>query len=124
MPPPVATTTCRGCELLGEHGAFERPKVRLAVPREDVGDGHVLALLDQLVDVDGRPVEPPGERPREGRLAGGHETDQVNLVGLHATSRSSVSKKPGYEIATASAPSIVDGPRRARAAMAKAIAMR
>ena len=42
-----------GLELVGEHGAFERPEVRLAVAREDVGDGHVLALLDQLVDVDG-----------------------------------------------------------------------
>jgi len=35
-----------------------------------------------------------------------------------------VSKNPGYEIATASAPSIVDGVRPASAAIANAIAIR
>ena len=55
----------------------------------------MLALLDELVDVDRAPVEPLRQRARNGRLAGGHETDQIHFVGFHATSRSSVSKKAG-----------------------------
>ena len=49
--------------------------------REDVGDRLALALLDQLVDVHGSPAEPPGQRARDGGLAGGHEADQIHLVG-------------------------------------------
>ena len=51
----------------------------------------------------------PRRRPefaRERRLAGGHEPDQVDLVRPHRRSLSSVSKNPGYEIATDSAPRI------------------
>ena len=95
VPPPVATTTWRVGQLVGEHGPFGGAEVRLAVPREDLGDRQALALLDQLVDVHGLPVEAPRQRAADARLAGRHETDQIHLVGLHATSRPSVSKKPG-----------------------------
>ena len=76
-------------------GSFDRTEVRLAGPREDLGDRHVLACLDELVDVHRRPIEPFGERPRQRRLARGHETDQIDLFRSHATSRSRVSKKSG-----------------------------
>jgi len=111
-------------QLILEHGALDRPEVRLAAPREDVRDRHMLARFDHFVDVRRAPVEPRRQRARDGRLAGRHEAHEIDLVRLHAISRSSVSKKSGYEIATASAPSIVDGPSAASAAIANAIAIR
>ena len=105
--------------------------------REDFPDREAFALLDELVDVDGLPIEPRRERARHGRLAGRHEPDEINLVRFHtvrdpqdapgpllAMSRFSVSKKPGYEIATASAPAIVERDRAASAAIANAMAIR
>ena len=81
--------------LFGQNLPLRRPEVGLAVLRENLADGHVLPLFDQLVDVDRLPVEPFGERARLGSLAGGHEANQVHLVSLHDTSRSSVRKKSG-----------------------------
>ena len=57
-------------------------------------DALVLALLDQVVDVERPPVEPAREDTRQRGLAGGHEADEVDLVG-HAVSRSRVAKKSG-----------------------------
>ena len=93
-----------------EHGALDRAEVRLALAREDGRDRAPLARFDALVDVLDPPVEPLAERARQRRLAGAHEPDQVDLVGRHAVSDSSVSKNPGYETLTASAPVMVDGP--------------
>ena len=86
------------------HLALHGAEVRLAVGREDRRDRPPLARLDPLVDVLDLPVEAPAERTRQGGLAGRHEPDQVDLVGFTRTSRSSVSKNPGYDTATASAP--------------------
>ena len=58
-------------------------------------DGLPLALLDHFVDVDRLPSKAPGQRSCDGRLAGRHEADEIDLVGGHPTSRPSVSKKPG-----------------------------
>src|ERR1019366_1006165 len=110
--------------LLQEHRPLDGAEVGFAVPGEDVGDRQMLALLDELVDVRRLPIEALGERARDCRLAGRHEPDEVHLVRLHAMSRSRVSKKSGYDIPTASAPSIVDGPVAASAAMEKDIAIR
>ena len=54
---------------------------------EDRRDRLVLALLDQLVDVDGAPVEAARQRARHRALAGAHEADEIDLVRFHATSR-------------------------------------
>ncbi len=118
-------------KLLEEDRALDGAKVRLAVMREDAGDRVALARFDQLVDVHRLPVEPLRERPRQRGFARRHEPDEIDLVGLHAADEpprsrrpSSVSKKSGYEIATASAPSMRQGRSAASAAIANAIAMR
>ena len=73
-------------QLVDQNGAFDGAEIRLAVAREDRGDCASLARLDPLVDVVDPPVETLAEGPRERRLAGGHEPDQVHLVGFHASS--------------------------------------
>ena len=83
VPPPVATTTCRSGQEQLQDLALDGAEVRLAVPREDVGDRPPLARFDQLVDVLRAPAEPRRERARDGRLAGGHEAHQVDLVDRH-----------------------------------------
>ena len=93
--------------------ALDRAEVRLAELREDLRDRPPLARFDQLVDVLGPPAEPLGQRARDGRLAGRHEPDEVDLVRRHRVSRSSASKKPGYETSTEEAPRIVVGAGRA-----------
>ncbi len=110
--------------VFGEHGAFDVAEVRLAVAMEDFRDGEMLALLDLLVDIDEAPVQTPGQRATHGCLARSHKADKVHLVGFHATSRSSVSKNPGYEMTTESAPTIWEGACPASAAIAKAMAIR
>ena len=95
VPPPVATTTWRSGSRSRRMSRSSGAEVRLATAREDVGDGPPLACFDQLVDVLGAPAEPRGERARDGRLAGRHESDEINLVGRHRVSRASSSKKPG-----------------------------
>ena len=63
-----------------------------------------LARLDPLVDVLDAPAEPAAQRARDGRLARAHESDEIQLVGLHARSDSSTEKNSGYETAAAPAP--------------------
>src|SRR5262245_59093274 len=110
--------------LAEQYRALDCPEVGLSVLFEHVCDSLVFAGLDQVVDVDGLPVETTRERSGYRGLARAHESDQVNLVCLHAISRSSVSKNVGYEIPTTSAPSMRDGAVAPRAAIANAIAMR
>ena len=93
--------------------AFDGAEVRLAVRREDRRDGPALARLDAVVDVLDAPAEAAADLASERGLARGHEPDQVDLVRPHWRSLSSVSKNPGYEIATDSAPRIRDSPRGA-----------
>ena len=128
----------RTADLFKQHAALGRAEVGFAVFREDFRDRHALALLDALVDVHRLPVQTPRERSGHGRLAGGHESDQVHFFSFQAlrlaqsspipsrgaTSRSSVSKKPGYEMTTASAPEMVEERSAPSAAIANAIAMR
>ena len=76
VPPPVATTTWRSGSSRCRISRSTARKYGSPLPREDVGDRPALARLDQLVDVLGAPAEPPGQRPRHGRLAGGHEADE------------------------------------------------
>jgi len=91
---------------------------------KNLGDRLTLAPLDQLVDVRRLPIEPLRQRPRHRRFAGGHEADQIDLVCLHEARRSSVSKNMGYEMPTASAPSMIDGCAAPSAAIANAMAIR
>src|SRR5579864_8561875 len=115
----------RPAKLLGEDGALDRPEIRFAAARKDVCNRRVLTLFDELVDVRRLPAKASGKRLGHRCLAGGHEPDKIKLLGFHETiSRPRVSKKPGYEILTASAPAIVDGPLAANAAIANAIAIR
>ena len=95
VPPPVATTSVAGGQLLHEHGALDRAEIRFAPLGEELGHRLALAPLDQLVDVHDLPSEPSGQRASDRGLTGAHETDQINLVDCHTTSRWSVSKKPG-----------------------------
>src|SRR5205085_11799232 len=43
--------------LIQQHRALRGAEVRLAAPRENIRDRHVLTLLDLLVDVEAAPVE-------------------------------------------------------------------
>jgi serine/threonine-protein kinase RsbW len=63
-----------------EHFPLGAAKVRLAVPRKDVGDGQPLTPLDEFVDVLGPPAQPSRQGPAYRGLAGSHEADQINLV--------------------------------------------
>ena len=81
--------------------------------------------LDARVDVLDPPVEPLAERARHRGLAGAHEADQVDLVGLHARSRSSVVEEPGIgDRDRVGAVDDASGPSAPSAAMANAIASR
>ena len=125
VPPPVATTTWRGGSWSSSTCALDGAEVRLAVLREDLGDRLALALLDQLVDVAARQPRRRASARATVRLAGGHEADQVDLVGLHATSRPERLEEAG--VGDGDGVGAVDGGRAARAAsaaMANAIAMR
>ncbi len=59
-------------------------------------------------------------------LPGAHEPDEINLVGFHADAAAAERRRrsPGRKIATASAPSMREGPLAASAAIANAIAIR
>ena len=98
VPPPVATTAWRASKLIDQHGPLDSAEVRLALRGKQRRDGLVLPFLDEIVDVDELPVEASREGARHSGLARAHETNEIHLVGFHATSRSSVSKKPGYEM--------------------------
>ena len=84
-----------GSYLLQQDRALRGAEVWLAMLRKNIGDRLMLAPLDELIDVDRLPAEPLRQRARHGSFTRGHETDQIHLVGFHATSRSSVSKKLG-----------------------------
>ena len=109
--------------LVHQRLALDCTEISFALAGKDVGDGLTLPLLNDLVDVHELPTQSAGQGPGDGRLSGGHEPDQVNLV-FHPTNRPNVSKNPGYEIATASEPSIVEGRSAESAAIANAIAIR
>lgn len=81
-------------------------EVCLAPAREQLRDRLTFALLDKIVDVEDPPSETPAQGPGDGRFSGAHEPNEIDLVSVHATSCPSVSKKPGYEMTTASAPSM------------------
>lgn len=74
---------------------FDGPKVHLAFLRENRGNRAAFARLDTLVDIFGAPTYPATERSGDGGLAGTHEPDQVELIGLHARSDSSTEKNSG-----------------------------
>ncbi len=90
--------------------ALDRSKVRLALLREDLRDRAALARFHQIVDVLGAPAEARGERAGDRALAACHEAHEIDLVRRHATSSARSEANPGYDTATASAPSIVVGP--------------
>jgi hypothetical protein len=48
--------------------ALDRPEIRFALPREEVGDGRALAGFDQLVDVFSAPPETARDPARDGGL--------------------------------------------------------
>ena len=82
-------------EQPAEDFALGRPEVRLSARGEDVGHRAALARLDQLVDVLDAPSQAPAQRAGDGGLARAHEAHEEELVGLHAVSDPSTSKKPG-----------------------------
>ena len=63
---------------------LDGPEIGLAAAREDRRDRLVFTLFDQFVNVNRPPVEPTRQRPRNRRLARPHESDQIDLVRLHA----------------------------------------
>ena len=68
-------------------------------------------LFDEIVDVERLPIRARLASARASVvLPAAMKPTRYNLVAFHAVSRSSVSKKPGYEMATASLPVIVEGP--------------
>ena len=74
--------------------------MRLAVLREDIGDGHVLALFDQIVDIDVLPSRDACASARASVvLPAAMKPTRYTLSPSRDVSRSSVSKKPGYEMA-------------------------
>jgi len=107
-----------------EHRALDDPEVGFALPREYRRDRASFAGLDAFIDILDTPAEPGPERACQRRLARCHEAYQIDLVRVHRASAASVSKKPGYETATASAPVMTDGPSAPSAATANAIARR
>jgi len=62
-------------QLLEHNCTLDRPEVGLTVFGEYVGDRHVLAPLNKVVDIEGLPVEAPGQRSRKCCLARRHEAD-------------------------------------------------
>jgi len=69
-----------------------------------VGDCLTFALFDDFIDVHCLPSQTPSQRTREGRLARGHEADEIDLVDperagvtghVAAAIRASSSKNPG-----------------------------
>ena len=111
VPPPVATTTPRAGQQVDQRLALERAEVGLARLPEDAWRCRAARSRSMpRVDVLEAPVEAPGQRPAHRGLAGAHEPHQVDLVGLHARSLSSVSKKPGNDTAATSAPWMSVGP--------------
>jgi hypothetical protein len=70
-------------QMIRQNGPFDGAEIRLSMAGEDLGDRQPLPLLDELIDVDVPPVEPPCERARQRRLPGSHESDEIDLVGLH-----------------------------------------
>jgi hypothetical protein len=63
--------------------ALHRAKMRFAALHENLRHRPALARLDQLVDVVGAPAQARRDRPRHGGLAGGHEADEIDLIGRH-----------------------------------------
>src|SRR6187399_2550224 len=61
--------------------ALDLAKIGLAIAGEDTGNAASFALLDALVDVGDTPPDAAAERPSDGRFAGPHESDQIQLVG-------------------------------------------
>jgi len=113
-----------GGHLFHQHLALDGAEVGFAMLGKNGRDRLVLVPLDELIHINRAPVETPRERARDGTLASAHESNKIDLVGLHATNRCSVSKNPGYEMATTSEPSMRDDVCPASAANANAIAIR
>ena len=66
------------------HLTLQRAEVGLALAREDLRHGAAFARFHEHVHVFGAPAEPPRQRLSQRRLAGAHESDQIDLVRLHA----------------------------------------
>ena len=67
-------------QLLHEDLRLERAKAVLPVLREELGDRRAELLLDHLVEVEERPVEPPRHLAADRRLAGSHEADEDDVL--------------------------------------------
>ena len=65
------------------------------VARVERGDGAALARLDQHVDVFDAPAQRASDVGRDGRLAGRHEPDEIDLVDGHDVRAASSSRNPG-----------------------------
>src|SRR5262245_25754631 len=111
-------------EQLDQLRAFAGAEIGLTLLSKDRRDVATLLTLDSVVDVFDAPVETPAQGTSSRALTRSHEANQIDLVGLHTTTRRRSSKKVGYDTATASAPSIVVTSAAPRAATAKAIASR
>ena len=70
MPPPVETTWWRERATVFNVSRSIRPKFLLAMPREDVLDGHPLRRDNQVVGIDELPAEQSRDLMPGRRLAG------------------------------------------------------
>jgi hypothetical protein len=75
--------------------AFLLTEVGLAVLGKDRGDRAPFPGFDAIVNVLHAPAEPAAQGTRDGRLAGAHEPDKINLVGVHARRDSNTEKNSG-----------------------------
>lgn len=78
-------TAPRGQHPAGKQGEFmdhrflDIPKAGFAFPLEVVTDGAAEALFDDMIRVEKRKLQPPGELPPDGGLAGAGEADEDDL---------------------------------------------
>src|SRR5207237_6496754 len=62
-----------------EDVALALAEIRLAVLREDVFDRHLLGGLHEIIEIEKRRADSATELPSDGRLAGAHEADEIDL---------------------------------------------
>ena len=118
VPPPVATTACRIGSSRRRISRSTARKYGLAVPREDVGDGHAARALRSARRCLRRASRAARASARATVvLPAAMKPDEIDLIDRHRLARAaaSSSKNPGYETAPASAPRIDTGAGARRA---------